>query len=240
MSITVELQQRAKAIRNRLRRPPNAVQDTGINLSKPWNGKKGLESGSTMLPLPVFVIPRAQVKVIEYHQDPPPPPPVFTAEDILKFVERYTFTSIEMMKSPARDSRIVLSRMVAIYLLQRFSRTNAAAAIGRILHKDHTSILHARRKIAKEFKANSPIANTIRGFESALLTLSGVDNPRSAMAPLAQSVMAGETARGNLPQPKIPPMDSGGGGFVSPPETSPWPTDNGAVYSQTDAEPTNQ
>jgi len=207
MSEATELIERAHSIRKRLMYPPNPVADRGINLKKEFNGVKGWKPSSTLEPLPIITrIPRARVRVLEYQKDIESTLPLFGADDILRFVERYTFTSVEVMRQSTRRPKEVFSRTLAVYLLQKYTRSQSAASLARALYKNHTSILYLRDKINDAFAAKTKLAETLKGFEDALLAITGNDSSRLALASISESTMAVRQREG-VPEPEIQVLD---------------------------------
>jgi chromosomal replication initiator protein len=69
--------------------------------------------------------------------------------DIQKAVAEKFEISVELMKSEKRSSRVVLPRQVAIYLSRQLT-DKSLVEVGRLFGgRDHTTILHACRKIEK-------------------------------------------------------------------------------------------
>src|SRR5712671_5115907 len=127
-----------KEVRNRLRRPPNAVPDTGINLRR---------APETAPPAPLIVL------------EPPPKPvepnhPPFipfrrtdlTFSSMLQFAAKEFNISGKDIRSRQRRQEISLPRQIAIYLAAK-NHLQSLAGMGRYLKMDHTTMIHAKQKI---------------------------------------------------------------------------------------------
>lgn len=139
MSEAARLIEDAKRIRQRLRYPPNAVVDRGIDLTRKSTAYKGSEP-----------IPDAPIKKILGVEPPKTYPEVYfpiTFEDILNAVATHFGLSAEDLRGISRRHHICYARFVLVYLAIRFLNKKSIASIGRDLNKDHTSILHARNRI---------------------------------------------------------------------------------------------
>ena len=78
--------------------------------------------------------------------------------------ERYSL-SLEQMKSEKRTSQIVLPRQVAIYLSRELTEKSLVEIGKNFGGRDHTTILHAVRKIGKLIKEDSEFKATISELE---------------------------------------------------------------------------
>lgn len=183
------IRQRAKSIRERLLRPPNAVKDRGIDLSRVPNGVRGFPEPPP--PPPPIILPArsAIVRVLE-QQKSTDLRITFPVDDILRFLVQYTNTSIDRLKSSDRTTQTVLERLIAIHLLSKFSRNPSASAIGRILNKNHTSILHAQKKLTYETEKRPEFANLLRNLEKALIRKPSGDSIGLAVAAVSECDLA--------------------------------------------------
>src|SRR5882672_1928215 len=131
-----------KEVRNRLRRPPHAAPDSGINLrgrNKP-------------------IVPLFQERIIAPSEPavPKPPPPPYkpfrrtdlTFSSTLRF-PAYEFNITDAaIRSRSRVPSISLPRQVAIWLAAK-NHLNSLAGMGRYLQMDHSTMIHARKKIKR-------------------------------------------------------------------------------------------
>ena len=87
--------------------------------------------------------------------------------DIQKAVAEDFSISVELMKSEKRSSRIVLPRQVAIYL-SRDLTDKSLMEIGRHFGgRDHTTVLHACRKIERLLKENEDLKMTLTKLQQS-------------------------------------------------------------------------
>lgn len=165
-----------RAIRARLRNPPNAVVDRGINLGRdmsPPPPKKLLPSpelqplespprrpGRLFIPLHKTEIWRAVRNGI---CNGPPPPFLVAALYELKFLNDGQWVTIKDIQravaqefdipcsgffSIRRTKSIVLPRQIAMYLAKELTSLSLPRIGQRFGGRDHTTVLHAWRKIA--------------------------------------------------------------------------------------------
>lgn len=121
-------------VRRRLMFPPNAVPDTGINLK----------------PKPVFTLVAA----------PSPPPvkltpfPVYEkkSEQIVRAVCRIFKITRADLTGPDRQHYFSRARHVAMALCAKLSR-DSTSQIGRMLDRDHTTVLHGIHKMESHLLA---------------------------------------------------------------------------------------
>ena len=195
---------RARAIRERLRNPPNAVADRDIDLK----AKK-------IAPAPE---PPSEVRVRRGHfansAEPVHAPPQFTVAEMLGLdlkintllaeldrlyalreqqymtvlhrrpasqtilravAKHYHVTSVDLV-SARRDHPLAFARQVAMYLVRQQTMLSLPA-IGRLFRKrDHTTVLHAVRKIASLRKQDPELNDTLE----KLVTLTALPAPAAA------------------------------------------------------------
>lgn len=135
-----EVIQNAKEVRNRMRSLPG-VRDTGIDLSRPANGRRGYDPEPAIIKKVLPIIPRSparggslsvaeiQSAVVEFFK---PKIPHLTRRDLV---------------SQSRFENVVWPRQVAMYLC-RIGTTRTYPSIARLFGgRDHTTVLHAVQKI---------------------------------------------------------------------------------------------
>lgn len=145
MSLVVqEMQSNARQIKQRLRTPPNAVKDNGIDL------KRKVE--------PIRLVPDTSLDV--FGPKPPtlddiafgpvvcaPLPAPSRIEAIQRAVmQKYRLTRLELISS-RRTGDIVRPRQIAMYLCKILTPRSLPEIGMRFGGKDHTTVLHAVRKI---------------------------------------------------------------------------------------------
>jgi hypothetical protein len=160
-----EITENAKQIRDRLRHPPNAVHDTGIDLTKKSSSHRGDEPN----PDPPIK------KMLEMLPEPPrkryqfaPSRKCLIFDDILEAVSTHYGVSIEAIRGPSRRTHTGFARFVVVHLAIKLSKKPSLSAIGRNLNKDHTSILHARNRIKAIIASNAQVAAEVKMLETYL------------------------------------------------------------------------
>lgn len=89
--------------------------------------------------------------VVSFDLEPPHKP---MRQIALEVLENFPGVSLEEIKGSLRHRSIVEPRQLAMYEVQRQRPDLSYPAIGRFFHKDHTTVLHAVRKI-KAMKARA-------------------------------------------------------------------------------------
>lgn len=169
----------AARIRARLWNPPNARPDTEIDLGRQSNAARAALRELTTRK-------RAENKELESRNvvEPPKAPveyqrliPTGISNKVRRIqtavADAYGVGRIELI-SHRRGSLIVLPRQVAMYLCATLT-DKSTTEIGRQFKRDHTTILHARNKIAilrrVDAELNSKINTIIEN-----LSIAGVDD----------------------------------------------------------------
>lgn len=162
-----KLIQRAKEIRQRLRFPPNAVPDHGIDLTRKSTAYKGDNPPPGTPPKkPLFVSLKKKTK-------PEIRIPVLMDDIVDAVCDHYGVTP-NSIRSDSRISILCHTRRVVTYLASKMLG-KSLSSIGRSLNKDHTSILHAKRKFNISLQRNSELLNEVNKIEASI-----VDNHRSS------------------------------------------------------------
>lgn len=78
----------------------------------------------------------------------------------------WSVTHAEML-SPSRFAHVVRPRHVAIYLAERMV-TDSVSIIGRRFNRDHSSIIHALRKMAAVLAADAALASELKGMQARI------------------------------------------------------------------------
>jgi hypothetical protein len=165
----MSLQAEYAAIRNRLRNPPNAVKDEGIDLRRRFK----------IVPAPVVVIPFVRpepiLKVgrhnrgwpihfadaIAWRREP-------QVSAIVRFVAKCHGISMTDFISDRKTARLVRPRHMAMWLAKEMT-TKSLPFIGKRLGgRDHTTILHGVRKIEALRKTDLVLQCQLDQFQSAL------------------------------------------------------------------------
>ena len=94
-----------------------------------------------------------------------------TADRVISTVCEYFHISKEDIISKKKNKEIVEPRMVCIYVITDMLNM-PLAAIGNILGgRDHTTIIHARDKIAEQLKNNDSIGIAVKDIKDMLLQI---------------------------------------------------------------------
>jgi hypothetical protein len=159
----------ARAVRQRLRHPRNAVADHGIDLKRkpvltviepapPAPDVAALPLGiGTPLPAYVLSYPAA-----------PTVPSMLSVRTIQRAVCRHYGVSVTDLLSSCRTRAVVLPRSVAVWLCRRLT-THSLPAIGQQFgDRDHTTILHAARRIDELRQTDAAMQAQLDAFIAAL------------------------------------------------------------------------
>jgi hypothetical protein len=164
MSLAQEAQTRAREIRARLIRPPNAVPDFGIDL-------KRLPKGTVLVqkkePEPVEVL-EYSLPLDLFPATLPPTKVLVDFKSILTVVAQYFSLGVRDLMGPSRKPKYTHPRHLAIYLATIHTDLSASA-IGLKLYRDHSTILHGKWKIADLVAKDSNTAQLIKELEGRLL-----------------------------------------------------------------------
>lgn len=177
----LSLVQRAQEIRKRLQSPPNAVADTPIDLKRKKTiiritqldtpQKVPVNSWDTFGPKTPSLDDLAFGPVL----DPVIPERKFhvTIPEIQRFIaKRYGITRADILSS-RRTAHLILPRHVAMHLSKRLT-LNSLPTIGRLFgNRDHTTALHAVRKIQAMREADAEFDGRLREFERQLVAFEG-------------------------------------------------------------------
>lgn len=177
----------AKRIRQKLRNPPNAVHDPGINLTRQSTAYKGdIPPPDTP---PKKVLRETERVVYPVIQLP------LGFEDIVEAVSSHYGVSPAAIRGSSRRSHTCFARFVVVHLSLKLLAKRSLKSIGRSLNKDHSSILHARDRISAIIAGNSQVANEVQMIESYIET---AHNHRSSLPNFSQCGVAVEP--GTSPQ----------------------------------------
>lgn len=91
-----------------------------------------------------------------------------TIDSIKKTVAKYYEISVKDIDSSKRNRNFAFPRQVAMYLSKEMT-DNSLPKIGESFGgKDHTTVLHAHKKIAKELETNEELADTIEELKKKI------------------------------------------------------------------------
>lgn len=184
MSYVEQARSHARSVRQRLRYPPNAVEDYGINLHRVKVQIVDLQPLVESVPIApvepraVYLVRRMEelrqeMAVLFAEKEEADRHHAFmnriTVETIQKLVCEYFQSSIMDMKSSRRDVQTVRPRMVAMYLARKHTSQSMPQIGNRFGGRDHTTVLHATRKMADLILSDGALASAITEIEARLL-----------------------------------------------------------------------
>jgi len=214
MSEVHDMIERAKEIRNRLRRPPNAVKDTGIDLKrgKPFNIKDLSEK--MVKEYPRF---SAIVHIVSKAPFSRYPDKKISMNAIFHVVANKYGISVEKLLGKTRGHRTIKARFITYYLCRKYAPHNSYLAIGLKVKHNHTSIIYGKNNIEERMLVDPDLCEEIIALEEALF---GGDydhydernNHRDAtLAPIGQPNLACQKRREGKTERGIQGVDGGGG-----------------------------
>jgi hypothetical protein len=159
----------ARAIRQKLRRPRNAVADHGIDLKR----QPTLVVIEPAPPAPdVAALPLGIGAPLPEHalSGPAAPavPPALSVRTIQRAVcEHYGVSLLDLLSS-RRTKAVVLPRWVAVWLSRRLTAYSLPAIGQHFGHRDHATILHSVRRIDELRQADPAMQARLDAFIAAL------------------------------------------------------------------------
>ena len=169
MTEAQELIQKARDIRAKLTRPPNAVYDPGIDLVR-YRREMRQAAEAEALAKARAKSPKAVVVVSESVR-----PAKITVEMVMKATCLYFNIGVADLKSPSRLKSLVYPRHIAIHLAYKhcYSPLISGMTMAKIFRRDHTTLLHARDKMKKVVDNFHPLSQEIgdvAGVENLILS----------------------------------------------------------------------
>jgi len=107
----------------------------------------------------------------------------FTMRDIEAGVAARYKISIATLHGPQRTRSIAYPRMVAMYLMREMT-ANSLPRIGRYFGRDHTTVLHAERRIAEFVKYSPVFASVVQECRNIIRATPGEFDRATAQAEL--------------------------------------------------------
>jgi hypothetical protein len=168
----------ARAVRQRLRHPRNAVPDYGIDLKR----KPVLTVVEPAPPAPDVAAPPLGngAPLPEYVLSYPAAPTVplaLSVRTIQRAVCEYYGVSLLDLLSSRRTKAVMLPRQVAVWLSRRLTPHSLPAIGHHFSHRDHTTMLHSVRRI-DELRQTDPAMQARLDAFIAALAPAGVAQPR--------------------------------------------------------------
>ena len=167
----------ARSVRQRLRNPRNAVTDHGIDLKRkpellvvaevPPAPAPPQPPSSKPAALPLGIgSPLPEYELI-YALNSSVPQPLSIRAIQLAVCQHYRITLIDLL-SARRTAAVVLPRQVAVWLCRRLT-THSMPAIGQHFGgRDHTTILHAARRVDELRRSDAALQALLDAFVTAL------------------------------------------------------------------------
>jgi chromosomal replication initiator protein len=90
-----------------------------------------------------------------------------TSSSVLTAVGRYFDVKVEDLKGKARHKQIVVPRQIAMYLLREDAKLSTPE-VGRLLNRDHTTVLHGIKQVANDIARDGPSRASVRGVREAI------------------------------------------------------------------------
>lgn len=166
----------AQSVRARLRRPQNAVEDTGIDLKRLPRGFE-LTADRKRLDPPIQIINIAAIEELPSAPSPTYRPSsslaaIFFARQIIATVAADYELTAEAITSKVRTSRFVEPRHIAMYLMRVIMVDRSLPWIGQQFGaRDHSTAIHAINKTAARVKSDIQFAAKVAALECAILEL---------------------------------------------------------------------
>jgi chromosomal replication initiator protein len=81
---------------------------------------------------------------------------------LLTAVARYFDVDVEELKGRSRNKQVVVPRQIAMFLLREDARLSTPE-VGRLLNRDHTTVLHALKQVSSDIARDGPSRASVRG-----------------------------------------------------------------------------
>lgn len=95
-------------------------------------------------------------------------PPSYTVDSIQKVVADFYKVSISDLKSPKRTKALAYPRQIAMYLCKKLTASSFPEIGTKFGGKDHTTVMHACRKIEKLLQECNPLQEDINILEKTI------------------------------------------------------------------------
>lgn len=188
MSEVDAMLKRYQEIKERLRNPPNAVPDPGIDLSRP----KGVK-GTTQPPEvqgPPRIVPALSL----------PPPRYLTLQSTFEISAEELGVDSKLLKNRSRKKNASFPRQVAIYVAAKLNRW-PRQWIARYVSLDHATVYYAESKIGAMIETDGDLRNKVETIARRLSLL-----PTSALPPDNKPHL-GQGTQGDVPKSILPEVD---------------------------------
>jgi hypothetical protein len=160
----------ARAVRQRLRHPRNAVADHGIDLKrKPALTVEPAPVAELVLPLGIGKpLPKYELTYSLAPSVPRSVPPALSIETIQRAVCDHFGVSLVDLLSSRRTRAVVLPRQVAVWLSRRLTPHSMPEIGHHFADREHTTVLHAARRIDELRRTDPAMQERLDAFIAAL------------------------------------------------------------------------
>jgi chromosomal replication initiator protein len=99
-----------------------------------------------------------------------------TSLAVLTAVSRLFDVKVDDLKGKARHKRVVVPRQIAMYLLREDAHLSTPE-VGRVLNRDHTTVLHGIKQVANDIARDGPSRVSVRDVREAIAGLATKFSP---------------------------------------------------------------
>lgn len=211
MSEVQELLRHYAEVRNRLKRPANAVPDTGINLRRN-------KQGGSPAPLSGHIDSKVQLTPdqlsrLETYRNSFCRHDVMTFKSILKFVADDFGLRYSYLISRTRIKPVIIPRQIAFYLGYTVGG-HSLAGMARFMDMDHTTVIHGKNQVKAKVASDPEFQAKISDMGARLCA----NFNRSSHSALDQPALAVESGPGSSLSAIFPVDNSSGPTFNGPEE----------------------
>ena len=157
----------ARAVRQRLRHPRNAVPDHGIDLKRKPVLTVVEPAPAAPAALPLGIGTPVPEYVLSYPAAPTVPP-ALSVRTIQHAVCEYYGVSLLDLLSSRRTKAVVLPRQIAVWLCRRLTPYSLPAIGHHFSHRNHTTMLHSARRIDELRQSDPAMQARLDAFIAAL------------------------------------------------------------------------
>ena len=88
-------------------------------------------------------------------------------QEIIRLVEHAFEMTLKQIRSPRRDSRLITPRHILCFLLRRHTNL-ALASIGKIVGRDHSSVVHAVSHVEERIERSEKWREVVGRLEAEI------------------------------------------------------------------------
>jgi hypothetical protein len=173
MHFSTSLRAPARDVRARLFRPPNAVPDRGINLRRDTSPPPPKKTLTHEFPawLPMMLILMDNLRKMKELEEKVAAAAIDQADQIkpiIRATAQHFGVKPTDLVSQRRTYSIVRPRQVAMYLAKTLTKRSLPAIGRRFGGRDHTTVMHAIRKIERLVATDPTVATEIEHIRASL------------------------------------------------------------------------